>query len=132
MFKTFLFATALLSLIPQGSQRTCVLHLVTMPYPVMAHQANIQGKIHVRALIGADGHVIGTSAVSGSVLLRNQAEENLRLWVFNPGDERTVDVEYEFVLEEPHVRSPATVQMSFDLPGKVYVYSNPLIPDHAR
>jgi TonB family protein len=57
-------------------------------YPTAAKASNIQGTVAVTANIDATGKVVAVRALSGPMLLRQAAEDAVKLWKYSPG---TVD-----------------------------------------
>lgn len=53
-------------------------------YPAAAAAARVQGEVTVRAVVGPDGKVIYTRAVSGPTLLREAAQEAVQRWRYRP------------------------------------------------
>jgi TonB family protein len=121
----------LLLLLPgHHSENRCLLHLESPIYHRLARQARIQGEVKVLVKIAPDGKVFSAHATSGHQLLRQEVESNVQKWIFNPGEEQTIEVAYEFRLEEPEVDSEPPSRVSFDLPSRVLVISNfkPIYP----
>lgn len=58
--------------------------MVTPHYPSTAVAAHASGLVQLVATIDPDGHVTDVTVVSGNPLLRNEAENALRQWVFTP------------------------------------------------
>ena|SRR2546425_11045022 len=111
-------------------QELSVIHLESPNYHHLARAAGLQGEVRVQVKIAADGKVVSTGATSGHQLLRREAESNVQKWLFNSGEDRTLDVLYEFRLEEPEVYCDPPSRVTFDLPHKVRVVSNFARPDH--
>lgn len=57
-------------------------------YPTTARQTNIQGSVAVILNIDETGKVVNARALSGPLLLRQAAENSVKLWKYSPG---TVD-----------------------------------------
>jgi TonB family protein len=57
-------------------------------YPAAARQSNIQGSVTITASIDESGKVVSARALNGPLLLRQAAENSVRLWKYSPG---TVD-----------------------------------------
>ncbi|HEV2578727.1 MAG TPA: energy transducer TonB [Acidobacteriaceae bacterium] len=57
--------------------------MVTPDYLPMA-KAKAAGLVELVATVGPDGHVVDVTVARGHPLLRNQAENALRQWVFAP------------------------------------------------
>ncbi|HEX5283423.1 MAG TPA: energy transducer TonB [Bryocella sp.] len=60
------------------------IRMVTPNYPPTAVGAHASGLVQLVATINQDGHVTDVTVVSGHPLLRNEAENALRQWVFTP------------------------------------------------
>ena len=103
-------------------------HIESPTYPAMARWALIQGKVEVEVAIDADGRVRSAEARGGHEFLREAAEKNVRQWRFAPYAEskqpRTQIVEFTFELEKERVEH-ACARVSFDLPLRVRIVSNP-------
>src|SRR5579863_1337401 len=54
-------------------------------YPATARESNIQGSVAVSASIDANGKVVGATALSGPMLLRQAAVDSVRQWKYSPG-----------------------------------------------
>jgi hypothetical protein len=57
---------------------------VNPPYPPMALQANIAGRVTVQVLVSEFGEVLCSRASAGHPLLRPASEAAARLWTFDP------------------------------------------------
>ena len=105
-----------------------VQHVDSLEYPRLALLAQIQGEVKVSVVIEPDGSVGTAISSSGHPILRQAAEENLRRWRFESGEEEKLDVIYRFILEQPAVLDPHS-SCSFDLPNTVTVNSHVPKPD---
>lgn len=113
---------------PQSKPRS-VLHVESLEYPSAAHGAQIQGDVILHAQVEPDGHVLAAILASGTLVLAEDAINNLRTWKFEPSDkEEYIEVVYHFVLVEPKVFNPRTT-CKFDLPNSVTVISNRYLPE---
>jgi len=54
-------------------------------YPTAARQSNIQGSVTITASIDETGKVVNAKALNGPLLLRQAAENSVRLWKYSPG-----------------------------------------------
>jgi TonB family protein len=54
-------------------------------YPTAARQSNIQGSVTVTANIDENGKVVSAKALNGPLLLRQAAENSVKLWKYSPG-----------------------------------------------
>ena len=96
-------------------------------YPEIARMAQIEGKVEARITIAADGTVPMVETHSGDAILRKEVEGNIRRWRFAPpteSQELTQTIEFIFELEEPR-REHACARVSFSLPARVRIVSNP-------
>ena len=94
-----------------------------MEYPNVARFAHNQGDVSLTVRVGPDGAVTSATATSGPTILRRPTEENMRAWKFQPGQERTLNLMFKFVLEEPAMDFPRSRWM-FDAPDTVTIISN--------
>jgi len=72
--------------IPVGGnvQPPRVIYRVAPEYPVLAHQAGIQGEVIISAVIDSKGNVVDMKIVSGPALLYGAAMKALARWKFEP------------------------------------------------
>ena len=72
--------------IPVGGnvQPPRVIYRVAPEYPVLAHQAGIQGEVIISAVIDNKGNVVDMKIVSGPALLYEAAMKALEQWKFEP------------------------------------------------
>ncbi len=72
--------------IPVGGkvQPPRVIYRVAPEYPVLAHQAGIQGEVIISAVIDSKGNVVDLKIVSGPALLYEAAMKALAHWKFEP------------------------------------------------
>jgi TonB family protein len=72
--------------IPVGGkvQPPRVIYRVAPEYPVLAHQAGIQGEVIISAVIDSKGNVVDMKIVSGPALLYEAAMKALGKWKFEP------------------------------------------------
>jgi protein TonB len=68
-------------------------------YPLAAKQAQVQGSVIVRAVIGVNGRVKLAKALSGPPLLQSPAVKAVRRWVYKPATLNGVAVESEMRIE---------------------------------
>jgi TonB family protein len=69
---------------------------VTPVYPELARKMNVAGTVKVQVVIGANGVVKSTKLVGGHPLLAESAMEAVKKWKFEPGDETTQVVAFNF------------------------------------
>ena len=106
---------------PEG---TCVVHLESPLYDPLARQIRAQGDVPVQVRIDQSGKVTSAHATMGHPLLVRVAERNIQTWAFNRGEERTIEIVYQFRLEEPDVYYDPPSRVSFDLPHQIRIVSN--------
>jgi TonB family protein len=70
-------------------------HKVDAVYPEAARQANLQGVVVLRAVIGKDGTVIDLGRISGPDQLASAAMDAVRWWRFQPYQVNREPVEVE-------------------------------------
>jgi protein TonB len=61
-----------------------IIFQVNPDYPLLAHQAGIQGEVIISAVIDAQGNVVDMKVVSGPPLLYQAAMKALAKWKFEP------------------------------------------------
>jgi TonB family protein len=61
--------------------------MVYPAYPPMAKAAHVGGAVEMVATIASDGHVISVTAVSGSGMLKADAIDALKQWIFPPAQQ---------------------------------------------
>lgn len=113
-----------LSLSDHKPKDICIGHLESPLYDPLARQARLQGDVSIQIRVAPDGRVASVQTIAGPSLLAREAERNIRTWVFNPGDERTLAITYEFRLEQPEIYYDPPSRVTFDLPDKVRIVSN--------
>jgi TonB family protein len=122
MGRGFLIALLLLTVFPQIQPRLPI-HVESLPYPLVARQARIQGDALLAAQIGSDGSVSIPIRRSGHPLLLDAAEGNLKKWKFQTGESQQIEITYHFKLIEPSSDSDRT-ECTFDLPNSVTISSH--------
>jgi len=121
----------LIGAVALAQEEILVRHLSSPDYPELARQAQIQGTVLVQASIAEDGTVVETNITgvstagdSGANLLKTEAEQNLRKWIFSRGERRRVSVTYEFRLQPPESDQHTVPDVEFDLPSHVVITSH--------
>lgn len=73
-------------IIRQGGdiQEALLISRVIPPYPPLAKQAGIQGKVIFSAIVGRDGTIVNLQFVSGHPLLQRAAFDAVRQWRYRP------------------------------------------------
>jgi TonB family protein len=102
----------------------CVVHIEAPTYNNVARFAGLQGEVVIKVEINPDGKVTSAHSLSGNSLLRQEADKNIRTWVFATGESRAMEVHYIFRLEEPKVENNPPTRVTFDLPHTVTLVSN--------
>jgi TonB family protein len=69
---------------------------VTPVYPDLARKMNISGTVKIEVTIAPNGTVKATKVVGGHPLLVNAALDAIKKWKFEPGDETTQVVAFNF------------------------------------
>jgi len=108
-----------------------VTHLESPNYSVVARHSRTQGDVKLKLQLAPDGAVRTVTGMSGDPLLIHDATVNVQTWKFNRGEERTLEVAYQFRLVEPEIDCQVPSRVTFDLPARVTVISNfsPIMPD---
>ena len=70
--------------VPAESMQRLVTHKVDPVYPEAAREANLQGLVLVKAVVGPDGNVVAVEPVSGPDVLAQAAADAVRWWRFQP------------------------------------------------
>ena len=122
-----LFVLLATSVICIGQEGVCVLHVESPNYPDLARQAQLSGTVTVTVTIEERGGVTSTKA-SGPRLLKEEAERNIRTWIFSKGATGQLEIVYEFRLTEPKVSYRPAPEVQFDLPRRVTITSHAPIP----
>jgi TonB family protein len=63
-----------------------------LPYPPLARQLKLSGKVRLEVTVSPDGRVKGTRIVSGNPLLADAALEAIRMWRYEVGVKETAEV----------------------------------------
>jgi TonB family protein len=121
--RALLIALLFLTVSPQAQPRLPV-HVESLNYPPLARKARIQGTVVFEAQIAADGTLSVPIIKSGHPTLVHVAEENLKKWKFQPGEDQQMEITYHFKLREP-TASFSQTECQFDLPNSVTVIVDP-------
>lgn len=70
--------------VPSETMQQLVMHRVEPIYPEAAREANLQGLVLVKAVVGRDGNVVDVHPVSGPDVLTQAAVDAVRWWRFQP------------------------------------------------
>jgi TonB family protein len=104
------------------------MHVESPPYPPLARQVVVQGKVLVSGVVDRQGNVISAEATTGHPLLKEVSVANLRKWKFRPNsvDDSRIEVTYVFALEDT---APSLGEdVSYDLPNHIRIRSSPPPP----
>jgi TonB family protein len=116
-----LIALLFLTVSPQPQPRFPI-HVESLVYPPKARQAHMVGDAVLIAHIGSDGSVSIPILKSGHPLFLRAAEDNLKKWKFQSGEDQEMEITYHFKLTEPS-SAPAQTDCAFDLPNSVTISS---------
>jgi TonB family protein len=115
------------------SADTCLVHWEAAIYNELARVARLQGDVKLRVSIGRDGRVSKAFVAQSNShkLLRDEAVKNMEKWTFNSGDERTMEITYQFRLVEPELYYSPPTRIVVDFPATIHIESNfkPIQPD---
>jgi len=125
---------------------TCVLILVSVPlllyglsptdiclvrwespiYNEVARIGRMQGDVKLQVLIDRDGRVSKALVAESSShkLLQDEAVKNIEKWTFNSGEERTLEITYQYRLVEPELYYTPPSRVIVDFPATVHIESN--------
>jgi len=124
LFLGFLIGTAIPAQPQTASEiAPCVIHVESLDYPPVALAAHVDGVVVLRLSIESDGHVQSIEKLSGPGALTNAAEGNARKWVFKAGQQKKVEVRYEFRILAPTGSDRPLTEVQFDLPFHVLILS---------
>jgi len=107
-----------------GDAKICVKHLEAPQYPLMARLAQISGDVVVKVSISPEGTVAEVDRISGPSVLRDYAAQNLKKWVFDHGEERNLEIQFKFKLQNPPTNYAPPPVVTFDLPNHVEIISS--------
>jgi len=117
-----LIALLLMTASPQTPLRLPI-HVESLNYPPVARQARITGDVVLVAHIASDGSVSIPVRKSGHPIFMQPAEDNLKKWKFQTGEDQEMEITYHFKLIEP-ASDFAQTECAFDLPDSVTVSSH--------
>jgi TonB family protein len=126
---TLLLATS--SLAEANARPWIPTRIQSLSYPILALQAQIQGKVTVRIKVNDSGLVAEARAISGHPILAKAALDNIKSWTFGalladgPSTGTEMDFTYVFKLEGEALTTPPT-DFVYEYPDKVMVTSKPL------
>jgi TonB family protein len=108
------------------AQDICVIHWKSVEYNEVARVARFQGDVHLQVSIDKNGRVskaVVTQSDAGGIL-RDEALENVTEWTFNPGEERILEVAYEFRLVMPEIYYTPPTRFTADFPNRIHIETN--------
>ena len=117
--RALLIAVLFLTVSPQTQLRYTI-HVESLNYPPLARQARIQGDAILVAHISADGSVSIPIRKSGHPLFLQAAEDNLKNWKFQTGENQEMEITYHFVMRVSPKHGDQS-ECKFDLPNSVTV-----------
>jgi hypothetical protein len=79
--------------------------------------------------LDSDGHVLSLET-RGQEMLGDAVKASLKRWVFSVERKRSADIIIEFKLSGPPREANAETFVTFDLPDRVYVVTQPPVCDH--
>jgi TonB family protein len=104
-------------------------HLPELKYPPIARAAHVQGDVVVSFRVTAGGSTTDVSAVSGPVMLRGIAIDNVKAWYFNepvPNGGQLRKATFHFALEPPadgYNEGQAVTKVEVSGDGDIRVFS---------
>ncbi len=105
-------------------------HIEPIKYPLVARLAHTQGTVVAHVALDSEGSVAKISA-TGHPMLADATKGWIKGWRFEVTGKRTIDITVEFkLLGEPRSPSEAETLVTYDLPDRVTVVSQPPVCDH--
>jgi len=110
-------------------EAAAIVSQVAPDYPPLARSGNVEGVVHLAAVIGPDGAVEELHAAGGPALLFQAAVDAAKQWVYRPfllngnpvSVETTIDVNFELHSQPAGVSAPVTVAVfPRDTPADIY------------
>ena len=113
-----------------GEQRVVVKDVVVPAYPPLAKTAKLEGSVPVEIEINADGKVISAKGKGGDPILQRAAEENIRLWTFQPSEDHTQNpvkhtIIFDYKIVGKRVAIPSCPAVLLHLPDRVEISAQP-------
>ena len=104
----------------------CLVHWESPIYNEVARVARLQGDVKLQVAIGRDGRVskVLVAQSNSHKLLQDEAVKNIEKWTFNSGEERTLEITYQFRLVEPELYYTPPSRVIMDFPATVHIESN--------
>jgi hypothetical protein len=106
-------------------------HIDPIQYPLAARLSHTQGTVVAHLVLDSEGRVTRVS-VSGHPMLADAVEVWLKGWTFEVGGKNTADIVVEFKLVGEARYYNAETLVTYDLPGRVTVVTQPPVCDHCR
>jgi hypothetical protein len=104
-------------------------HIEPIAYPLIARLSHTQGTAIANVQLNKKGEVVDVST-SGSPMLSDEVNKSLKGWKFQCDSCDRANIIFEFKLEgKPRDANPETF-ITFDLPGRVTVVTQPPVCDH--
>ena len=110
----------------------CALHIEVPRYVSLARLTAISGDVSLNIDIDEAGTVTEVQILSGHPLLAEEAIQNVKQWVFKPGNPGNLKVDYEFRLVDTADGAKPTSSVVFDLPNRVRLTEPRPIPQPER
>lgn len=103
-----------------------LVHWESPIYNELARVARLQGDVKLKVSIGRDGRVskVLVAQPAPHKLLQDEAVKNIEKWTFNSGEERTLEITYQFRLVEPELYYTPPSRVAVDFPSTVHIESN--------
>jgi ASPIC/UnbV protein/TonB-like protein len=111
-----------------GDEGQCVIRMTPPRYPALARLAQIAGTVTVEVSVGADGHVVSTTASGANHMLLDAARQNAATWVFGVSSAAKKKITYIYRLEGEGMREDAPASVVLELPGRVEVRASRVQP----
>lgn len=114
------------------SDLPCPKHIEPIKYPEVARSAHREGTVTAHVELDSEGRVARVST-EGQPILADAVEKWIKTWTFAVSDKNTTDIVVEFkLLGKPQWPANAETFVTYDLPDKATVVSQPTYCDHCR
>ncbi|HYW67896.1 MAG TPA: M28 family peptidase [Candidatus Dormibacteraeota bacterium] len=94
-----------------GHPELKIVHFEPIQYPPLARQTRISGSVVAHVSVASNGKVTQVKT-EGHPLLAGIVRDRVKMWVFEPGSERTFDLTCDFVLDD---NSPRTEKRRYSV-----------------
>ncbi len=127
MLSSVILAAALLT----SGDMPCPKHIEPIKYPLVARLSHTQGTVVAHVTLSSEGRVANLS-VKGHPMLADAVEAWIKGWRFEVRGKNTTDIVVDFKLLGEPPRWPASAEtfVTYDLPDKVTVVTQPPVCDH--